>query len=252
MASLHASRAAGLSADDLLRVWEVGKAQHPLDRALTVLAAIEPSATRGELARLPTGRRDARLLSVYERTFGRDLAGLGRCPECDEAVEFSVAVLDLLAASGEAGCADPLTAASADYAVTYRLPDSSDVAEIIRLSDVAEARQRLLERCIVQATYEGAGVCLDRLPEAVVDLVVEQMAAQDPLAVIELALACPACGCQWQVILDIASFLWVKIEEQARRLLREVDMLARAYGWREADILAMGAARRQAYLEMVI
>jgi hypothetical protein len=30
----------------------------------------------------------------------------------------------------------------------------------------------------------------------------------------------------------------------------EVDALARAYGWREADILALSPARRAAYLEL--
>ena len=77
------------------------------------------------------------------------------------------------------------------------------------------------------------------------------MAAHDPLAEVELALACPVCGHQWQLVFDVASFLWLRIEAQARRLLEEVHALARAYGWREADILAMSSGRRQAYLEMV-
>jgi hypothetical protein len=33
--------------------------------------------------------------------------------------------------------------------------------------------------------------------------------------------------------------------------LREVHTLAWAYGWREADILAMSPARRQFYIELV-
>ena len=64
-------------------------------------------------------------------------------------------------------------------------------------------------------------------------------------------LNCPTCGNQWQLFFDIAAFLWLKIEMQARRLLREVHTLARAYGWREADILALSPWRRQAYLEMI-
>jgi len=51
---------------------------------------------------------------------------------------------------------------------------------------------------------------------------------------------------------DIASFFWAEICVQAKRLLREVHTLARAYGWREMDILSMSPARRQFYLEMVI
>ncbi|HEX2516118.1 MAG TPA: phage baseplate protein, partial [Chloroflexota bacterium] len=38
---------------------------------------------------------------------------------------------------------------------------------------------------------------------------------------------------------------------RARRLLREVHTLARAYGWREAEILALPGRRRQTYLDLV-
>ena len=37
---------------------------------------------------------------------------------------------------------------------------------------------------------------------------------------------------------------------EATRLLGEVHTLARAYHWREAEILAMSSRRRQAYLEL--
>jgi hypothetical protein len=251
MSAVPASRAAGLSAGDLLRLWEVGAAQHPLDRALTILAAAEPDQARRELARLPSGRRDARLLGVYARTFGSHIAGQGRCPKCEGRVEFSLDAHELLSVSaGEVGEA-PLEEASEGFAVMYRLPDSYDLAAIAQLSDVAEARQTLLQRCILQATRDGAEVDPDQAPDGVVARVVEQMATHDPLAEIELALACPTCGQRWQLFFDIASFLWLKIEMRARRLLREVHTLARAYGWREADILALSPGRRQAYLEMV-
>jgi hypothetical protein len=65
-----------------------------------------------------------------------------------------------------------------------------------------------------------------------------------------LDFACPSCGHEWQSLFDIAAFFWAEIAAQARRLLREVHQLASAYGWREADILAMSARRRRAYLEM--
>jgi len=46
-------------------------------------------------------------------------------------------------------------------------------------------------------------------------------------------------------------FFWAELAAEAKRLLREVDALARAYGWREADILALSSQRRHAYLELV-
>ena len=50
---------------------------------------------------------------------------------------------------------------------------------------------------------------------------------------------------------DIVSFFWAEIDAWARRVLREVNVLARAYGWRESDILALSPVRRQIYLSMV-
>ena len=77
------------------------------------------------------------------------------------------------------------------------------------------------------------------------------MAERDPMAEIQIQLACPACTQHWPLILDIASFVWTEIATQAKRLLAEVHILARAYGWREADILAMSDRRRRHYLDMV-
>ena len=37
----------------------------------------------------------------------------------------------------------------------------------------------------------------------------------------------------------------------AKRLIGEVAELAQAYGWSEADILAMGSSRRKLYLEEI-
>ncbi len=77
------------------------------------------------------------------------------------------------------------------------------------------------------------------------------MERADPRSAIELALACPACGAQWSTPFDIASFLGGEISIAAERLARDVHDLARAYGWREADIVAMSPWRRQLYLDLV-
>lgn len=240
-----------LSDSDLLRVWEAGAVQHPLDRALTILAAAEPDSQRSGLARLPVGRRDERLFAVYEGTFGSSIAGLGQCPNCEERVEFSLKVRDLLPAAGGTVREDPLTVASGGYRVTFRLPDSYDLAAIVGLSDPEEARGRLLGSCILSSTLEGNEIGLEEVPEAVIARVTEEMADADPLAEVELALACPGCETEWPLAFDIQSFLWRKIEERAGRLLHEVHALAFAYGWREADILALTDLRRQAYLERI-
>jgi hypothetical protein len=64
-------------------------------------------------------------------------------------------------------------------------------------------------------------------------------------------MSCPACQHEWLAMFDILSFFWTEIEAWAYRTLRQVHTLASAYGWREADVLAISAWRRQRYLEMV-
>ena len=62
----------------------------------------------------------------------------------------------------------------------------------------------------------------------------------------------PACGGAWQGVLEVIDFLWAEIRTRARRLLQEIDALARAYGWREAEILALSDARRGLYVQMAM
>jgi hypothetical protein len=77
------------------------------------------------------------------------------------------------------------------------------------------------------------------------------MGQADPLADLTLLATCPACGHNWRILFDIVSYFWDEIQAWGGRLMREVHTLASAYGWRETDILAMSAWRRQRYLEMI-
>ena len=81
--------------------------------------------------------------------------------------------------------------------------------------------------------------------------IIDQMALADPQADVQLNLSCPACNHHWQSVFDIVSFFWSEIHAWAQRTLREIHALASAYGWREADILALSPRRRQLYLEMI-
>src|SRR5258708_27729608 len=89
------------------------------------------------------------------------------------------------------------------------------------------------------------------LSDSAVEQVEECLERVDPQAESLIDLACPACGHSWQLLFDIEWFLWAKVNSLAKRLLREVHVLAEAYGWTERDILALTAVRRQFYLERV-
>jgi hypothetical protein len=244
----------GLAAADILDVWERGAGQHPIERALTMLGAAFPEQTRGQLAGLSIGRRDGHLFAVRAHTFGRLLEARADCPACGERPELTLDLEQL--GLGESGPASPSPDPPGDlaldgYALRFRLPCSDDLAAVAGLPSDEAARRALVRRCVLAATLADAPCDVDALPEPVLAALAERMDELDPLATVDLALTCPACGHGWQTSLDIGEILWSEIAGTARRLLQEVHTLARAYGWREADILALGATRRRAYLEMV-
>ena len=98
----------------------------------------------------------------------------------------------------------------------------------------------------------GSGQAIDALPEPTQAVIAGELAAMDSRAETLLDLVCPACAHAWQGIFEIMPFLWTAIRVRARRLLQEVDVLARVYGWTETDILAMSETRRGLYVQMAM
>ena len=137
-----------------------------------------------------------------------------------------------------------------DYEVRYRSPNTEDIGRCAGL-DLAAGPRKLLACCVTDARCQGRSVSAEELPDDVARKVVEQIAAIDPQADTRLDLTCPECHQRWKEVFDIVSFFWAEIDAWARRILREVNVLARAYGWRESDILALSPVRRQIYLSMV-
>ena len=239
-----------LSASELLGVWERGLTQLPVQRALTLLATACPDTPTDMLAKLSIGQRDNRLLTLREWTFGPQLVSLATCPHCGERLELTVNVTDIRAGP-EAEQAETYSLSVAGYELCVRLPNSLDLVALTGNGDVSATRHMLLEHCLLAVHHNGEEQSADQLPADVEEAVVARMAELDPQADIHLALSCPACDCQWQAPFDIVVFFWSEIHAWAKRILREVHTLAFAYGWREADILALNPWRRQSYLEMV-
>lgn len=239
-----------LSAHALLRTWEIGQRQHPIDRALTLLRVACPEKSVAELADLNLGRRDAYLLALRELTFGPDANGFAECPQCRERLELDFNLADIRFTNPEEAPAPEYRLAVAGIELAFRLPNSADLAAIAGIKDLEAANSLLLERCLLQASRDGITLADSELPPAAVAQLAEQVAECDPQSEVLLNLSCPACNHSWQALFDIASFFWIEIDAQAKRLLQEVHWLAQCYGWRESDILSMSAARRQLYLEL--
>lgn len=238
-----------LSAQEMLNVWERGTTQVPLVRALTLLAAALPEMSDEALWQLSIGERNARLLTLREWMLGSRFTGTATCPRCGERLELDFDAAELR--SQPRTVSRELSARIDDYRVRFRLPTSQDVIAIANDSNAELARQALLANCITSVETSGEQQAERTLPAPVVDAIAEQMAQADPQANVELALTCPNCNHAWQAAFDIVTYFWSEINTWAIRILRDIHTLARAYGWREADILALSPQRRQIYLNLV-
>jgi hypothetical protein len=227
---------------EILELWEVGSRRQPVDRALLTLGAAFPETPYDQLAQWRLGRRNRALAQWCCRWFGRTLRAWVTCVRCDEKLEFEI---DGLAIGGGAASDDEPAHQTIEVdGRTYRLPTSRDVAKAGGESDPRQAALRLVAQCRIEpdGIAEYSDEELERIGEA--------MAAADPMAETLLSLHCSNCGNEWQEPLDLVSFLWTEIEVRAKRLLLEVHVLARAYGWNETEVLSLSEFRRAHYLEL--
>lgn len=228
----------------LQRIWEEAARQSPCGRALTMLRLATPDASAAELATLPIGERDRRLLAIREALAGSHIEAAASCPACGERVEMSFTAAELREHAPKAA-SSCVSVEKSGYRVDVRLPTTADLIEVTSAASPGKAAQMLLERCIVHQTPPGP------LPPEVINAVGESVANADPMADIRVSSRCPACAHTWELPFDITSFLWQEVDDRARRLLREVHVLARHYGWSESAILEMSDFRRRCYLEML-
>jgi hypothetical protein len=237
-----------LSGHEIIQLWETAHGLHPVDQALSLLLPVMPAHDRDALAALPLGRRDALLLALRRATFGDRLPGKSDCPRCGQTVEFELRC-SALAADGPQP--QPRRIRRDGYRVTVRPLDSFDLAAAAGQPTMQQARDLLLRRCVSEARHQDEPIEPAALPREIAGRITETALAADPRAEVLLDLTCPACGHTWQRLLDIGHILWLEITARAKRLLMEVHLLARAYGWTEAEILELSPARRAAYLQMV-
>jgi hypothetical protein len=232
----------------ILRAWEAAASRIRPWRELALLEAVSGTPL-DELARLPIGERDRRLLAIRRAVFGDQFEFETTCPACGERLELEVDASTIDRPRPDR-VEEDLVLASGDWSVAFRLPDSTDIAVAGDAPTAADAEFAILDRCVLSVGGPGGAVGTTRLPEEVRDQLVARLESLDPGADLSVDMTCPACGNDWQAPLDPASVVIAEVEAKALRLMGEVDLLARVYGWREPDVLALSPMRRWQYLEM--
>jgi hypothetical protein len=130
--------------------------------------------------------------------------------------------------------------------LVVRCPTSRDLLGAAASADPAV---ELLTRCVTDASGSAVDpTSWDGRQRAAVDAAAEQLAGA---AAVVLRSACPNCAAEVGVDVDIPALVWQRISMEVPVVLAEVAELATAFGWSEADVLAMSRVRRDAYLALV-
>jgi hypothetical protein len=227
---------AELGPQTILTTWELGRRQDPLERAVTLLASTT-GTSREDAAGHDVGTRDVQLARAITALRGGSVPACAACA-CGEVLDVAVDVAAV--ASWPVQAPGAVFEAGPD-ACDFRLPNTRDLQALDGL-DVGEARERLVARCTADAEHP--------LSPGLIDAVDAAMEGASPAGAVQVLLRCPACDTEWEAALDLPALLWAEVEARALGLLREVHALAVAYGWTEAEVLALPAQRRATYLQL--
>lgn len=237
---------AEFDADALLALWERALGQPAWARDDALLRASSEGTVR------TLGERNARLMELHARWFGREVDLLSHCPACGTVAQFSGDCEALAAQMRPKLDNAPSHRLDAyGHQIEFRLPDSTDIATASSDDNGEDFTQLLLDRCVLACTREGNYVSVRQLPAPVLDALSQHMETLDPGASVSFALECPHCDTHWNAPLDVGQLVWQKVQAAAERLLLDVDALARSYGWTEPEVLSLSPLRRAAYLQMV-
>lgn len=221
----------------LLDLWEAAVGAHAAVRERALLGHAPHS--------LPERNRLA--LQRYMELFGVDAELIGRCAQCGTAVEFNIDARHCVAALPALGthAADDDShwhvLDGRDDAPRFRLPTPEDLYALDGIDEPEAFADALLARCV-----EGG---LPASPETREEIGA-RMQALMPGATLDFSLQCPDCRHAWEAPLDPVELLWRVLRARAERLLADVALIARRFGWCEREILALGPVRRAAYLQL--
>jgi hypothetical protein len=237
---------------NLIDAWDRGARASNAERALVLLATVWPEQAE-QLAMMPLGWINAQLLELRHSLIGPMLECLSDCSQCGTSVECEVAIEQLTAiAAGKAPEASELRSLQLEhdgYTIEFRLPTCGDLLAI--RGDPKAAAPEFVQRLIGRVARHGDAIAPVDMPTELHMALEHAVIENDPLAHVELGLQCPGCGHRWMEALDVIDFVWRELSLFAQRLLLDVAQLAYAFGWREADILAMSDHRRRCYLELL-
>ncbi len=219
---------------DLLEAWPLSGGE-PLPRFIRFFGALDARGAAGgssDWAEQSLGECNRQLAQLHQQVVGSAVEAVVTCA-CGEVLEVELPREEVAAAPDPA----PRVEISAPVPRRFRLPHLSEIS-------LAGQPIALAARC---ALDDGGP-----LPEVFLDALDTAWAKADPVAEIILDLACPVCGETVMARADLALFVAHDLDLKVQGLVAEIHALAHAYGWTEAEVLAVPPGRRRAYGALIV
>jgi hypothetical protein len=183
---------------------------------------------------LSISEHDRLLTAIYVRLYSEKAVCHASCATCSEPFEFAVP-LDRVLEEQEA------------LAAQWGAPDSDGwwtAGERIRFRAPTAAEAAATEPAALRA------LCLSGADPGGFDLEAALEAAAPSLS-IDLDIDCPHCTARQHARFDIARHLARSLQRELPFLVREAHLIASAYGWTHAEIMALSRNDRRAYASLI-
>lgn len=190
-----------------------------------------------DLGRIAMADFDRLVMALHRELYGERLDCRSDCGDCDESFEFSLTLDDLIA---------PAETPASTEAVPERrgwFRTGGDV--MFRLPVLAEVLRKVPADTLVHACSEPEGA-FSSIGEADA-----AFAAAAPLASEIIETACPHCGADQKIGLDLVDYLTEMLSRERPFLVHETHCIARAYGWGLREIHAMPREDRRAHVRLI-
>lgn len=217
--------------------------QAVLPAALRLLGRIAARADEApaDWSKLPVTDFEVLLLHLRHLVIGPVIASHVVCPRCHEQVEVSFPVADYIAAVRPT-LPPGVTTRPGDGSLmlgdaSFRLPL---VADLLAARQGPRPGVALRARCLAA----GTPVRLHRRIENALTRLAPPVSGP-------VGGTCPGCGSQMQASFDVPDYVVAELRRLASGVYAEVHLLATAYGWSEATVLALPGSRRRHYAELV-
>lgn len=171
-----------------------------------------------------------------------------RCGVCGERFDFAVSHGDLPVKEAGEGYPFAYVGTSIGHC-RFRVPTGTDQEAVAAVEDEADAVRALVTRCFAGfSDGDGGEAGPERFTDQDVERIEAALEAVAPEAATVVQSVCPDCGAVQLIEVDPYTALSVQPLEE---LYQEIHLIASAYHWSEAEILALPLGRRRRYLQLI-